>query len=156
MVFVAFVFALWMSFILLSDASSFYGPLAASCIRWAFGIMEITSLRFKVDRRAEEIWLTARDESMGMPSKKVNKYSLFQYNILQIILIAVTGIALVIIGVLLTRRRWVWLLGVTLLAELAIRLLVEMVWRRLRLGGVLQGWLKKLADKISDFFFNLD
>lgn len=118
--------------------------------------MEITSLRFKVDRRAEEIWLTARDESMGMPSKKVNKYSLFQYNILQIILIAVTGIALVIIGVLLTRRRWVWLLGVTLLAELAIRLLVEMVWRRLRLGGVLQGWLKKLADKISDFFFNLD
>lgn len=118
--------------------------------------MEITSLRFKVDQRDEETWLTVLDQSMGMPTKKVNKYSLFQYSILQIILIALTGIALVIVGVRLSRQRWVWLLGITLLAELAIRLVVEVVWRKLRLGGILQRWLKRLAEKVNDILLNID
>jgi len=157
-IFVAFVFGLWISFILLSrvNTKNVWGPLAASCLRWACGIMEITSLRFKVDQRDEETWLTALDQSMGMPTKKVNKYSLFQYSILQIILIALTGIALVIVGVRLSRQRWVWLLGITLLAELAIRLVVEVVWRKLRLGGILQRWLKRLAEKVNGFLLNID
>ncbi len=158
MIFVAFVFGLWISFILLSrvNTKNVWGPLAASCLRWACGIMEITSLRFKVDQRDEETWLTVLDQSMGMPTKKVNKYSLFQYSILQIILIALTGIALVIVGVRLSRQRWVWLLGITLLAELAIRLVVEVVWRKLRLGGILQRWLKRLAEKVNDILLNID
>jgi len=157
-IFVAFVFGLWISFILLSrvNTKNVWGPLAASCLRWACGIMEITSLRFKVDQRDEETWLTVLDQSMGMPTKKVNKYSLFQYSILQIILIALTGIALVIVGVRLSRQRWVWLLGITLLAELAIRLVVEVVWRKLRLGGILQRWLKRLAEKVNDILLNID
>ncbi len=112
--------------------------------------------RLKADRRDEETGLTALDRSMGMPTKKVNKYSLFQYSILQIILIALTGIALVIVGVRLSRQRWVWLLGITLLAELAIRLVVEVVWRKLRLGGILQRWLKRLAEKVNGILLNID
>ena len=112
--------------------------------------------RLKADRRDEETWLTALDQSMGMPTKKVNKYSLFQYSILQIILIALTGIALVIFRALLSHQRWVWLLGTTLLAELAIRLVVEVVWRKLRLGGILQRWLKRLAQKVNGILLNID
>jgi len=95
-------------------------------------------------------------ESKRMSSKRVNKYSLFQYSILQIILIALTGIALVIVRALLSHQRWVWLLGTTLLAELAIRLVVEVVWRKLRLGGILQRWLKRLAEKVNGILLNID
>lgn len=112
--------------------------------------------RLKADRRDEETGLTARGESKRMSSKRVSKYSLFQYSILQIILIALTGIALVIVRALLSHQRRVWLLGITLLAELAIRLVVEVVWRKLRLGRILQHWLKRLAEKVNGILSNID
>ena len=143
--FVVFVLGLWISFILLSNTNrrTFYGPLAASCLRWAFGIMEITSLKFKVDRRDEETWLTTFDESNGVTLGETNKYSLLQYSVSQIVLITVAGVTLVVLGAVVSHQRWVWLLGVTLLTELAIRLIVEVVWRKSRLGGKLQRLLKR-------------
>ncbi len=87
---------------------------------------------------------------MKVSDKNVNKYSLLQYSILQIIVITLTGITLIIIGAFRTHQRWVWLLGATLLVELAIRLAVEMIWRKLRFGGGLERVLHKVEKVILD------
>ena len=146
--FAAFILGLWISFIVLSDTDikTFYGPLAASCIRWAYGIMEISSLKLKVDRRSEEAWLTTFHHSNGISQKKVNKYSLLQYSVSQIVIITVTGIIFVALGVSVLHQQWIWLLGVTMLTELATRLAIEVIWRKLRLGGKLQRLLNRWRE----------
>ena len=145
-VFAAFIAGLWLSFILLSKANMghVYGPMAASLLRWAFGIVEVASLKLKVDRRDDRMWLMSLSRSMGASQDKVNKYSLLQYNRLQILVITLAGITLVLVGALRAHQRWVWLMGATLLVELAVRMIVEVVWRMVGLGGALQVWLKRL------------
>ena len=87
---------------------------------------------------------------MKVSSKDVNKYSLLQYSILHVIVITLTGITLIFIGALRTHQHWVWLLGATLLVELAIRLAIEIIWRKLRFGGVLEPVLHKVEKFILD------
>ena len=151
-IFVAFIVGLWLSFILLSKSNrgNAYGPLAASLLRWAFGIVEVASLKLNVDRRNERAWLASLSRSMGVSQEDLNRYSLLQYSVLQIIAITLAGVMLVIIGAVGAHQRWVWLLGATLLVELAVRMFVEVLWRKARLGGVVQGWLKKLDNLIFD------
>lgn len=58
----------------------------------------------KAHRRDVETRLIALDQYMGISTKKDNKYSLFQYSILQSILIVLTGITLYVIGVRLVSQ----------------------------------------------------
>ncbi len=159
---VAVALCAWLPFWILSGVSigkiglfvTLIGPLSIAVIRAMCGWAEYHRLKSFLEVRAHDLYVRSYDNgpidvnprlSDHKNTKRFNtKSSLFlQFAIWQLSLAMAAATVLIIVGVKFQRQEWALWIGLAIPTELAVRLAMEILWQRTKLGRWAPSWLAK-------------
>jgi len=119
----------------------------ASCmailVRMLYSLFELGGLRKMIDDQAYEMWVQSFDETKREQVEDLSTKSSLHLNLWELSIAVVLAVALVATGAKIPAKAWLWWIGVTIFAEVVFRVVIQILWRKTRMGKVVELWLRK-------------
>lgn len=150
------IFSIWCVFCLLSKWTTFsksdhlsdrlwtIGGLASTvCIRGGFMFAEETRATKSMEYYTRSLYIQSFYSQDHRPDTAGNGWSSVQFKAWHVILAMIFAVSLVLLGALVPSQRWALWVGCAIPTEIITRLVIELLWRKTKLGNVVETWLKK-------------
>ena len=123
--------------------TQFVGSCVAILIRMLYAFIELGRLRKIIDDRAYEMWVQSFDETRKEPVEDLDTTSRLQFPMWDLSAAVMIAVALVAVGGKNVHDMWLWWIGVTIIAEVVFRVVIQILWRKTSVGKKVKAWVKK-------------
>jgi len=115
----------------------------AVLVRMLYSLFELGGLRKMIDDQAYEMWVQSFDETKREQVEDLSTKSSLHLNLWELSIAVVLAVALIATGAKIPAKAWLWWIGVTIFAEVVFRVVIQILWRKTRMGKVVELWLRK-------------
>lgn len=124
-------------------STQFIGSCIAILVRMLYSLIEIGGLKRIIEDQAYEMWVQSFDETKSEQVEDLSTRSSLHFNIWELSIAVVVAVVLVATGAKKPAEGWLWWIGVTIFAEVLFRVMIQILWRKTRMGKVVKLWLRK-------------